>query len=66
MSVFLCNPVSNYWTIGAPEGTCMDEGIVTLVCGVINCIADLSTTITPIPLVLGVSCLHLEVETDHH
>jgi hypothetical protein len=35
----------------------MDEGIATLICGVINCIADFSTTITPIPLVLGVSHL---------
>ena len=33
----------------------MDEGTVTLICGVINCVADFVTTITPMPLVLGVS-----------
>jgi hypothetical protein len=55
IAIFLCAPVKNYWIIGAPEETCMDEGFVTLICGIINCIADLATTITPIPLVLGVS-----------
>ncbi|KAF1830954.1 hypothetical protein BDW02DRAFT_76513 [Decorospora gaudefroyi] len=53
LSVFQCNPIRNYWTIGAPPDSCMDEGIVTLICGIINCVADFSTTITPIPLVLG-------------
>jgi hypothetical protein len=46
----------------------MDEGIVTLVCGVINCIADFLTTITPIPLVMGVSCVYTfrhRITTDH-
>jgi len=53
--MFLCHPVRDYWTLGAPEGSCMDEGIVTLVCGVINCVADFATTVTPIPLVVRVS-----------
>jgi hypothetical protein len=39
--------------IGAPEGSCLDEGIATLVCGIINCVADLATTITPLPLIMG-------------
>lgn len=55
VAIFLCDPVRNYWTIGAPPETCMDEGIVTLICGIINCVADLVTTITPIPLVMSVS-----------
>ncbi|KAF2856944.1 hypothetical protein T440DRAFT_494693 [Plenodomus tracheiphilus IPT5] len=52
IAVFLCDPVKNYWTLSAPIGTCMDEGVVTLVCGIINCVADFATTITPIPLVM--------------
>jgi hypothetical protein len=36
----------------------MDEGIATLVCGIISCVADFLTTITPMPLVYGVS-IHL-------
>lgn len=55
VAIFQCNPVRNYWTIGAPPESCMDEGTVTLICGVINCVADSVTTITPMPLVLGVS-----------
>jgi hypothetical protein len=51
----MCTPIQNYWIVGAPEDTCMDEGIATLVCGVISCVADLATTLTPLPLILGVS-----------
>jgi hypothetical protein len=69
IAIFLCTPVRNYWTLGSPGDTCLDEGIATLICGVINCIADFSTTITPIPLVLGVSHLprrsRYEPITDH-
>lgn len=58
IAIFLCTPVSDYWVIGSPADSCMDEGTVTLVCGIINCVADFATTITPIPLILGVSiCL---------
>jgi hypothetical protein len=53
IATFLCVPVSDYWKIGSPEGSCIDEGVATLVCGIINCIADLATTITPLPLVMG-------------
>jgi hypothetical protein len=30
LGVFLCTPVSNYWTYGAPDGSCLDEGTVTM------------------------------------
>ncbi|KAH7402780.1 hypothetical protein BKA66DRAFT_564681 [Pyrenochaeta sp. MPI-SDFR-AT-0127] len=53
LAIFLCTPVKNYWMIGAPKGSCIDEGVATLVCGIINCVADFFTTITPIPLVMG-------------
>lgn len=55
IAVFQCNPVRNYWVVGAPAGSCMDEGVATLVCGIINCVADFVTTVTPIPLIMGVS-----------
>lgn len=55
IAVFLCTPVSDYWKIGSPDGSCMDEGVVTLICGIINCVADFATTVTPIPLIMGVS-----------
>jgi hypothetical protein len=60
LAIFQCNPVRAYWTLGAPASACMDEGIVTLVCGIINCVADFATTVTPMPLVLGVRkhCSH--------
>ncbi|KAH7563537.1 hypothetical protein BM1_00584 [Bipolaris maydis] len=52
IAIFLCVPVRNYWTLGAPPETCLDEASVTLIVGIINCVADLLTTVTPIPLVL--------------
>lgn len=55
LAIFMCKPVSDYWTVGSPPGTCFDEGVATLVCGIINCVADFATTVTPIPLVIGVS-----------
>ncbi|KAH9868670.1 hypothetical protein J1614_007742 [Plenodomus biglobosus] len=53
LSYTVCHPVKNYWTLTAPANSCMDEGYVTLVCGILNCVADFATTITPIPLVMG-------------
>ncbi|EUC41054.1 hypothetical protein COCMIDRAFT_107175 [Bipolaris oryzae ATCC 44560] len=53
IAIFFCIPISNYWKLGAPPETCLDEGSVTLIVGIINCVADLLTTVTPIPLVLG-------------
>jgi hypothetical protein len=57
IAVFLCTPVSNYWMVGSPDGSCLDEGVITLICGIINCVADFATTVTPIPLIMGVSTL---------
>lgn len=57
IAIFFCTPVSNYWTLGSPPDTCMDEAVATLICGIINCVADLLTTLTPIPLVLKVRCI---------
>jgi hypothetical protein len=56
ITIFLCVPVRAYWTIGGTPGAiCLDEGVVTFVAGIINCLADFLTTITPIPLIFGVS-----------
>ncbi|XP_014551162.1 hypothetical protein COCVIDRAFT_113642 [Bipolaris victoriae FI3] len=53
IAIFFCIPVKNYWTLGAPSETCLDEASATLIVGIINCVADLLTTVTPIPLVMG-------------
>ncbi|KAI4941907.1 hypothetical protein J4E91_010457 [Alternaria rosae] len=58
IAIFFCTPIKNYWTVGAPADTCMDEGVATLICGIINCVADFLTTVTPIPLVMG---LHMRL-----
>lgn len=55
LAIFQCNPIRNYWIYGAPPETCLDEGSVTIVAGVINCVADLICTILPIPMVMQVS-----------
>lgn len=34
---------------------CLDEGPVTLVAGVLNCISDLTVTILPIPIIMGLN-----------
>lgn len=60
LAVFLCNPVSNYWTYGAPEGSCLNEGTATLIAGIINVVADFACTVTPIPLVVSVSAVDLD------
>jgi hypothetical protein len=54
IAVFMCNPVKAYWEIRVEAGDCMDEGVATLICGIINCVADFATTLTPMPLVMGV------------
>ncbi|KAH7405954.1 hypothetical protein DE146DRAFT_428840 [Phaeosphaeria sp. MPI-PUGE-AT-0046c] len=51
IAVFMCSPVKAYWEIRVEAGNCMDEGVATLVCGIINCVADFATTVTPLPLV---------------
>ncbi|ORY02462.1 hypothetical protein BCR34DRAFT_591903 [Clohesyomyces aquaticus] len=49
IGIFQCNPVSDYWT-GAQAGSCLDEGIVTLAVGIINCVADINCTVLPMPM----------------
>lgn len=34
---------------------CLDEGPVTLVAGVLNCISDLLVTLLPIPIIMGLN-----------
>ncbi|KAF1925645.1 uncharacterized protein M421DRAFT_12953, partial [Didymella exigua CBS 183.55] len=53
VSIFACHPVSDYWKIGSAPGTCLDEGASGLGSGIVNCIADFTTWLTPIPLVIG-------------
>jgi hypothetical protein len=55
IAIFMCNPVKAYWTVNLGPVDCMDEGIATMVCGVLSCVADFATTVTPMPLVVGVS-----------
>lgn len=47
------SPVRAYWDIALSEsGHCLNEGTMTLSAGIINCVADLLTTILPIPIVV--------------
>ncbi|CAK3894328.1 unnamed protein product [Lecanosticta acicola] len=53
IGIWLCVPVQSYWVFPPMEDAkCLDEGVVTLVIGVLNCFADLLTTLLPIPLVM--------------
>lgn len=48
----MSRPVQAYWDYKLSEkGHCLDEGLVTLVAGIINCVADLLTTTLPIPII---------------
>jgi len=53
--IFTCRPISNYWNLSVPEDTCMNLGLATFVNGVINCVADVAATITPLPLIWGLN-----------
>lgn len=47
------SPVQAYWVFPPIAGSkCMDEGTTTLTIGIFNCLADLTTTLLPIPLVM--------------
>jgi hypothetical protein len=51
-----CRPVQAYWQFpNVIEGQCLDEGIMTLTCGIISCIADLQCTLLPIPAIMRLS-----------
>jgi hypothetical protein len=45
--------VQSYWQFpNVLDGQCVDEGALTLTCGIISCVADLHCTVLPIPVVL--------------
>lgn len=47
--------MEGYWNIllaYTGKAKCMDEGLVTLVAGVINCVSDLMVTVLPIPIIM--------------
>ena len=49
-------PVQAYWQFpNVIDGQCLDEGISTLSCGIISCIADLQCTLLPIPAIMRLS-----------
>ncbi|TKX25240.1 hypothetical protein C1H76_2473 [Elsinoe australis] len=53
LSVFICLPVKAYWTWPPiPTQKCIDEGLVTLIAGVINSVTDLLVTLLPVPLIM--------------
>ncbi|KIW01527.1 uncharacterized protein PV09_07005 [Verruconis gallopava] len=49
--IFLCTPVSAYWSLST-TGKCLDEGKTTLGAGIVNCFADLLITVLPIPMIM--------------
>jgi hypothetical protein len=45
--------VRKYWTFPeVVEGSCLDEGVITMAAGVMSCMADLLCTILPIPIIM--------------
>ncbi|KAH9838913.1 integral membrane protein [Teratosphaeria destructans] len=51
--IFLCTPVKYYWEFPpTTSGQCLDEGKATLAAGIINILADVLTTLVPVPLVM--------------
>ncbi|KAH0022457.1 hypothetical protein KCU78_g5758, partial [Aureobasidium melanogenum] len=56
LAVFLCTPVEAYWVFPMMKNArCLDEGPVTLTAGVLNCISDLTITLLPIPIIMGLN-----------
>lgn len=45
------SPVAAYWIFPA-TGKCLNEGKLTLACGIINCVLDLGITTLPIPMIM--------------
>lgn len=50
-TIFQCKPISAFWTFPAIPGQCLDDGKVTLYCGIANTFADSLVVILPIPLI---------------
>jgi hypothetical protein len=45
--------VQKYWRFpDVIEGHCLDEGVITMVAGVMSCLADLLCTLLPIPIIM--------------
>ena len=52
LNVFQCRPIQAFWTFPPiPHQKCLDEGWLTLGCGVANNIADIIVVVLPIPLI---------------
>lgn len=47
------SPVRKYWTFPeVVDGTCLDEGVITMAAGVMSCMADLLCTLLPVPIIM--------------
>jgi hypothetical protein len=54
ITIFQCSPIRAYWTYPAlPDQKCLDEGKLTLGCGVVNTFLDFLVTTIPIPLIIN-------------
>ncbi|KAF2429363.1 hypothetical protein EJ08DRAFT_573853, partial [Tothia fuscella] len=52
ITIFQCKPIYAFWTVPLPRNSkCLDDGILTLACGIANTIADLLVVLLPIPLI---------------
>lgn len=53
LTIFQCTPVHAYWAWPPEPGAkCLDEGITTLVCGILVTIVDFAILMLPIPIIL--------------
>ncbi|KAF2101222.1 hypothetical protein NA57DRAFT_33665, partial [Rhizodiscina lignyota] len=53
LTVWQCKPIAAFWTFPIMPGShCIDEGRITLGCGIVNTVADLITAVLPIPMIL--------------
>lgn len=50
LCIFQCTPVSEYWQFESKG--CLDEGAITLSCGIIITLCDVMTVLLPIPIIL--------------
>jgi hypothetical protein len=51
VTIFQCSPIRAMWTYPAIKSKCVNEGIMTFICGIINTIADIAVVVLPIPLI---------------
>ncbi|KIW03484.1 uncharacterized protein PV09_05251 [Verruconis gallopava] len=51
-TIFQCAPIRAMWTYPpVPGARCINEGIWTFACGIVNTIADISVVVLPIPMI---------------